>query len=187
MPRVLRRRRSASHWTRPKGRVDSRSLWWWYRGRWGLFEICATPGLGCSLAQVEYQGEVIVWPPARLERRGGSPVKKKKKPADAVVQKHLAAVESNVLRDHAAIVAHCSVTQYDDGDPRKPGWITVKTFGSVWQLEAKDPDECLTLRVVQPSLDDALGLLNLLLESEDAPWEPDPWLAQQAAKNRKKG
>jgi hypothetical protein len=114
-------------------------------------------------------------------------VKKKTRSADAVVQRHIAAIESNVLAHHAAIVAHCAVTQYDDGDARKPGWVTIKTFGSAWQVEAKDPDTCLALRVVQASLDDALGLMNLLLESEEAPWEPDTWLQQQAAKNRKKG
>ena len=186
MPRILRRRRTVEAWSKPRGRVDARSLWWWYRGKWGLFEICATPGQGCSLAQVEYRGEVTVWPPAKLERRGGSQVKKKVKSADAPAQRHIAAIESNVLASHAAIVAHCAVTQYDDGDPRKPGWFTVKTFGSAWQVEAKDPDTCMTLRVVQASLDDALGLMNLLLESEEAPWEVDTWLQQQASKLKKK-
>lgn len=114
-------------------------------------------------------------------------MKKKVKNSDAAPVKHLAAIESNVMAQHMGIVNHCAVTQYDDGDVRKPGWITVKTLGSAWQVEAKDPDTCLTLRVIQASLDDALGLLNLLLESEEAPWESDPWLLQQSAKNRKKG
>ena len=99
---------------------------------------------------------------------------------------HLAAVETNLLHAHMGVVNHCAVTRYDDGDARKVGWVVIKTFGSAWQLEAKDPDTCCTLRVVQASLDDALALLNLLLESEEAPWEPDSWLQQTAAKAKRK-
>lgn len=99
---------------------------------------------------------------------------------------HLAPLESNVFSAFHPLVAHCAVTQYDDGEPRRPGWITFKTMGSSWVLEAKDPDSCSRLVVVQTTLDDALALLSVLLESEEAPWEPDPWLMQQAAKERKK-
>jgi hypothetical protein len=96
-------------------------------------------------------------------------------------------MESNLLAAHMGIVGHCAVTRYDDGDPRKVGWIVIKTLGSAWQIEAKDPDTCCTLRVVQANLDDALGLINLMLESDEAPWEPDTWLQQAAAKGKKKG
>lgn len=113
-------------------------------------------------------------------------MKKKNAPTNVSGQKHLASVESNILGQCHALVKHCAVTAYDDGDPRKPGWITIKTFGAAWQVEAKDPDSCLSIRVVENSLDEALMLLNLLLESDEAPWEPDQWLQQQAAKARKK-
>lgn len=113
-------------------------------------------------------------------------MKRRTAPSNASGQKHLASVETNILTQCHAIVRHCAVTQYDDGEPRKPGWITVKTFGSAWQIEAKDPDSCLALRVVENSLDEALALLTLLLESDEAPWEVDTWLQQQAAKGRKK-
>lgn len=112
-------------------------------------------------------------------------MKKKKKPDAVVSAKHLAPLESEIFAKHHSIVAHCAVTQYEDGDPRQVGWITVKTFGFTWQVEAKDPDTCQYLRVTQPSLDDALTLLALLLDSEDAPWEHDVWAAQQKAKKKK--
>lgn len=114
-------------------------------------------------------------------------MKKKTQPSNASGQKHLASVESNILAQCHSLVRHCAVTQYDDGEPRKPGWLTIKTFGSAWQVEAKDPDSCLSLRVVENSLDEALQLLSLLLESEEAPWELDTWLQQQSLKNKKKG
>lgn len=112
---------------------------------------------------------------------------KRKRQADAAKTptQHLAPLESNVLSKFHPIVAHCAVTQYEDGEARKPGWITFKTMGSSWVLEAKDPDSCSRLVVVQTTLDDALALLSVLLESEEAPWEPDPWLASQAAKAKK--
>jgi len=113
-------------------------------------------------------------------------VKKKQPPSNSGGQKHLAAIESNILAQCLSLVKHCAVTQYDDGEPRRPGWITIKSFGSAWQVEAKDPDSCLSLRVVENSLDEALQLLALLLESEEAPWELDTWLQQQQLKSRKK-
>lgn len=99
---------------------------------------------------------------------------------------HLAAMESALFAQLHPCVAHCAETLYDDKSARKPGWITMKTMGSAWVLEAKDPDSCSRLTAVQPALDDAWALLALLLDSEQAPWERDTWLAQQASKSAKK-
>lgn len=183
---VIRRRRCATRWTRPRGRVDARASWWYYAGRWGLFCLCATRGRGVSLATVTHEGHIVMWPRSRDLSDRGHYVKKKQRTAEQAQLPHLAAVETNVLSGFMGIVNHCSITRYDDGDPRKVGWVTLKTYGSAWQLEAKDPDTCCRLTVVEASLDDALGLLNLLLESDEAPWEPDQWLQQQAVKSRKK-
>jgi hypothetical protein len=130
--------------------------------------------------------DVRVWHPTCLDYSEVKRMKKKAPPSNAGGAKHLASIESNILSQCHALVKHCAITQYDDGEPRKPGWITVKTFGSAWQVEAKDPDSCLVLRVVENSLDEALALMTLLLESEEAPWEQDTWLMQQQAKSRKK-
>lgn len=112
---------------------------------------------------------------------------KKRKPraADEAVPEHLAAVESNLFASLLPLVAHCADTRYDDGTARVPGWWTVKTMGSAWIVEVKDPDTCSRLVVVQQSIDDALTLASVLLESDDAPWEPDPWMKAQQAKKRK--
>lgn len=99
---------------------------------------------------------------------------------------HLAAVESSILSKLHPLVAHCSHTQYEDKSPRKPGWWTVKTMGSAWVVEVKDPDSCSRLVVVQQTLDDALTLASVLLESEEAPWEPDPWLKAAESKTKRK-
>ena len=112
-----------------------------------------------------------------------------KKKSQVVVEgkdgvKHLAAVESNVFGRLPSLVAHCCVTRYDDGDPRKPGWFTIKTLGAAWVIQVKDPDSCSQLQATAGTLDDALALAEMLLESEQAPWEPDQWLKQQGKKSK---
>lgn len=94
---------------------------------------------------------------------------------------HLAAIETTLLSRHLELVKHCCVTRYDDGDPRKPGWMTIKTMGSAWIVQVKDPDACLSLTATGQTLDDALSLADLLLGSEEAPWEPDHFLKRQGA------
>lgn len=92
---------------------------------------------------------------------------------------HVAAIESNVLSQFPSLVAHCAVTRYDDGEPRKPGWWTVRTQGAGWVVTVKDPDSGCSLTATGNALDDALTLAELLLSSDDAPWEPDQFLKQQ--------
>lgn len=97
---------------------------------------------------------------------------------------HLAAMETRCWTDLMALTAHCAVVRYGDGTPRKPGWITVQTAGSSWCVVAKDPDAAAQLRVTAPTLDEALSLLNALLDAEDAPWEPDGFLAARSGKKK---
>lgn len=113
-------------------------------------------------------------------------VKKRSVESGASEAAHVAAVESVLLAKMHPLVAHCAATKYDDGSPRKPGWWTLKTMGAAWVVEVKDPDTCSRMVVVQQTVDDALALASVLLESDDAPWEPDPWLKANEAKQKKK-
>lgn len=113
-------------------------------------------------------------------------IKRRKAQADAPTANHLAPVETNVFAKLMALVEHCAATKYDDGEARRPGWFTVRTRGSAWEVEIKDPDTASRLVVVQQTLDDALALAQVLLETEDAPWEPDQWLAASNARSKKK-
>lgn len=106
-------------------------------------------------------------------------------PAGGSAAAHLAAVESNVFANLTNLVAHCSMTRYDDGDARKPGWFTVKTMGASWVVQVKDPDGKCSMNLTAQSLDDALALADMLLGAEDAPWEPDPFLAGMANGKKK--
>lgn len=99
---------------------------------------------------------------------------------------HLAPIESDRFHDLLSLVEHMSVRRYDDGDPREPGWITIKTQGSAWIVQVKDPDACCSFSAVGETLDKALATAALLLSTDEAPWEPDTWLAQSAARKKKK-
>lgn len=175
------RPRKPRHWLGQAGGkvwlVVVNGKWWNLTGRKGI-------GMWCTALSVVGGEEVVLDKPEVSRRKA---MKKKKLDASSDVGvPHLAALESVVLGKLHPIVAHCAVCQYDDGSPRKPGWVTVKTLGSAWVLEAKDPDSCAKLTVVQSTLDDALALLSVLLESDEAPWERDTWMVQQAAKTKKK-
>jgi len=76
--------------------------------------------------------------------------------------------------------------QYEDGTPRVPGWITIKTQGAAWQVQVKDPDSCSSFAAVGPTLDQAIETAALLLACDDAPWEADKWLADAANRAKKK-
>lgn len=98
---------------------------------------------------------------------------------------HLASLEGRFAETYPAIAKHCAVKQYDDGTPRQTGWITVKTVGSAWVIQVKDPDSCLSFACHEQSLDNALLLVDMLLASDEAPWEQDTYLKQQQKKLNK--
>lgn len=164
-------------WTRPSqwtGRKHTHR-----RLVWGVhtFHIWYTPHRGwwCSHAETRHRGGVLEKTEYPTEWRT---VKKIKIAATAPGSGpvHLAAVETNLFHKLPAVVAHCAVTRYDDGEVRKPGWVIIKTQGAMWVATAKDPDACAQIVATGQTLDDAIALLDLLLGAHDAPWEPDPYL-----------
>lgn len=99
---------------------------------------------------------------------------------------HLAPVESRVFTGLGNIVAHLAEVRYDDGSPRQPGTLFIRTMGGAWQVTATAPDAQCRLPVVANTLDDALAGLDLLLGAADAPWEIDPYAKARADKQGKK-
>lgn len=111
-------------------------------------------------------------------------MRKKLKPNGPEMQKHLAALESEVFKGLLPLIEHCAVRQYDDGDPREVGWFTVKTNGAAWIIQVKDPDSGCSFSAVADTLDKALETAALLLSCDDAPWEPDQWLQRNGKKKK---
>jgi hypothetical protein len=113
-------------------------------------------------------------------------MKKKKIGASLQGPVHLAPMETKLLAQLHALVAHMATLRYDDGDPRRPGEIRIRPAGAMWVAEALDYDAACRLQCIQSELDDAMAGLHLLLETEDAPWEQCPWLKPPAQKKSKK-
>lgn len=106
-------------------------------------------------------------------------MKKKTSTAAAGDANHRVPIETETFVDLMPLVEHCALIKYDDGDPREPGWITIKTQGAAWCVQVKDPDAAVSFTAVGATLDKALETAALLLGCDEAPWEPDVWLAQK--------
>lgn len=113
-------------------------------------------------------------------------MKKKLKATEGEAARHLAAVETQIFHQLMALVEHCCVRKYDDGDVRETGWFTVKTQGAAWMVQVKDPDACVSFTAVGDTLDKAIETANLLLSCDEAPWEPDSFLMRMKAEKKKK-
>jgi hypothetical protein len=99
---------------------------------------------------------------------------------------HAAAVESVLFANLHSLVAHLAITRYDDGSARQPGTLLVRTVGASWQVTVKEPDVSGQLIFNAPTLDDALAAAALALESDQTPWQPDPWAKTQGSGRSKK-
>jgi len=148
-----------------------------------------------TLRAVARKGICIVSRCRREQRYGDDPNKleweypsMKKRVSKAALEggvKHLAAVETVRFSDLMSLVEHCAMKVYDDGDPREPGWITIKTSGAAWCVQVKDPDAGVSFTAVAQTLDAALETAALLLACDEAPWEQDKWLMAQKGGKRK--
>jgi hypothetical protein len=122
----------------------------------------------------------------QLLQRREYPSMKKVKREDRAAVKHLVPLESETFRDLMPLVEHCGMLQYEDNEARTPGWVTIRTNGAAWQVVVKDPDSASSFMTTAKTLDEALSTAALLLGCEEAPWEPDPWLANARSRSKKK-
>jgi len=99
---------------------------------------------------------------------------------------HLASMDTNLLHAHMPLVEHLALRKYEDGTDREPGWITLKVTGAAWVVQVKDPDSATSFSAVADTIDKALDTAALLLACDEAPWEPDQWLARAKAEKKKK-
>lgn len=94
----------------------------------------------------------------------------------------LASTSSGLLSACPLLIAHCAALRFDDGTPRRPGWLTITTQSSSWKASVKCPNAGASFSVLAPSVDDMLGMVELLLETDAAPWERDEWLQKNSKK-----
>lgn len=148
--------------------------------------LCSEWWVGIWTVGVWPRSAVGWWPSDSLCLFKRPVVKKKAAAANASGDaRHLAAVESEHFKDMLSLVEHCAIVRYDDGDSRQPGWFTVKTLGAAWLVQVKDPDGACSFQFVSDTLDKALEGAALLLSCDQAPWQPDPFLAREKGKGKK--
>lgn len=112
-------------------------------------------------------------------------VKKKEMSKAAAEASHLAAMETERFADMLSLVEHLATVKYEDGDPRQPGFIILRTNGSAYQAVVKDPDTGMAFTAAGKTLDEALETAALYLGTDSAPWEPDAFLKRQVKKKGK--
>lgn len=185
MPVALVRRRKGS-WKRARRFLSRDWQTYYIPVRWGWVVVAGRLGQQLRLVELWRDGTSKFKQTLSEQHKHWAKMKKKKTQQQTSDATHIAPLESVILGNHHSLVKHCAVTKYDDGDPRKAGELIIKTMGAAWIVECRDKDQLLKLVVIQQTLDDALTLAALLLDSEDAPWEPDTWAQQQAARASKK-
>jgi len=131
------------------------------------------------------RGRVSPWPEGWSYEEVKTMKRRGKATADQIVAAQASAV-TKMFGQFPHLVEHLTARQYDDGSPRSPGRIMWDTVGSMFRLVAKEPDAGMQLPVIMMSMDDAFVQLELLLGTDEAPWEPDPFAKSKPAQNRKK-
>lgn len=174
-------------WRRPRRWTPSDNLLLTVRRPPFVLECWFRPSFGYRPA--------LLWRDDRGDRLAGTifpslaDLMKKAKPREYSGEhgpSHLAPIDSKVLSAFHNVIAHCCVVRYDDGTPRQAGWLTLKTQGQSWVVQVKDPDGACSLTAIASTLDDALAMADLLLGSDDTPWEPDRFLRAQQSEKKKK-
>lgn len=94
--------------------------------------------------------------------------------------KHLAALESQMFREHLAVLEVLAMLQYADGSPREPGYLGMWTQGGTWFVRVQDKTGDAQMTAEGRTAEEAWDALALLLGSENPPWEP-------MSRRRKKG
>lgn len=175
------------HPVRRGGRLLPRGPGWFWltcAGQWSCYRFRSWHGLQRVWRGRERSGDFP--DPAAPGYRGCLLMKQKTVAAADDGRRHIAAMETEVMRDHLALVEHLAVTRYEDGQARQPGYITIRTQGQAWVADVKDPDSCCSFRLLATTLDELLESLQELLGADQAPWEPDQWLRANQAKAKKK-
>jgi len=156
------------------------------RCRSKVFLLTALPWKGIAAVGCTSHGSHFANPATWPHRWSYPSMKKRAAQTAPNDMRHLAAVESTIFSGLVPLIEHMAVKKYDDGDAREPGWITIKTTGAAWVVQVKDPDTSTSFSAVADTLDKALETAALLLSCDEAPWEADKWLADSAARRKKK-
>lgn len=89
--------------------------------------------------------------------------------------------ESAALKRFPTLCEWLTATTYDDGSVRVPGYLWFSNRGIAFEVTLFDPDACVKMPCLGRTIDEALACAETHLRAEDAPWQPDPYLADRKA------
>jgi len=104
--------------------------------------------------------------------RWGDTDVKKVKVQDRSSVKHLAPLESEMFREHLAVIEVLAMLTYADGSPREAGYLGMWTQGATWFVRVQDKTGEAQLTAEGRTAEEAWDTLQLLLGSDNPPWEP---------------
>lgn len=173
----------------------------WHRGesvagRNTIGSLFSVPGGGLSFGEPSLAGGVYLASSDGVMLLRTTPVsilggrimqrRKAQQPAaDKPVPCHRAPMETLLFQKLPNVMAHLAINRLDDGTPRRPGSVIVMSSGSGYRLIAKEPDEGLELEAYGETIDDAFALLELLLGTDDCPWQPErEWKGPRTGKRK---
>lgn len=108
------------------------------------------------------------------ERVWEVPSVKKVQIAERSAVKHLAALETHMFREHLAVLEVLAMLQYADGSPREGGYLGMWVQGATWFVRVQDKTGHAQLTAEGRTAEEAWDNLQLLLGSDNPPWEPIP-------------
>jgi len=97
---------------------------------------------------------------------------KKVKLAERSAVKHLAALDCKMFQEHRAVLEAVAMLSYEDGSPREGGYLGTWVQGGTWFLRVQDKTGDAQMTAEGRTLEEAYDTLQVLLTSENPPWEP---------------
>jgi len=162
---------------------------------WVTLEVLTSKGIVAMAAKqwsgwfawslLKESGPVRFWPDGWSYEEVKGMKRKGKATAEAAATAQASGM-SKILGQFPHLVEHLNCRQYDDNAARVPGRLMVDAVGSMWRAIAKDVDSGMQLVVYMPSIDDCLTQLELLLGSDEAPWETDPYAREKTPRKKSK-
>lgn len=174
------------HWpgSRPRCYLPKRDSFYLLKWRRCHLSLWWRPWRGIHVSGLWFPGESLIQPPPESRRWRFPDMRKKSAKAGSDGGKHQARVETEIFSGLMSLVEHMAITKYDDDDARVTGWLRIGTSGAGWVVKVNDPDSGMSFPVVAETLDKALETAALLLACDEAPWQPDPFLAKGKKKSR---
>jgi hypothetical protein len=127
------------------------------RGSYAVAGMFIPRGLWVDLGYAQKEDIVMGW------------VSKQRRPADGASAPAVSSDPEWVLQ-LPALHEFCTLERHDDGTARRVSTVTIFADGGSWKVFCNERDLGCSLCASGPTIAEALGALEVMLESENPPW-----------------